>query len=148
MTERAGEDAALSAELAALAPLLDRISAPAPPRALVDQTLRLAAAELGRAPSRLPGVAAARAQLPSGFAPELARLLAAALPGLALGVGWAALVLRLGPAWLGAWLPADLALALVVAQGVAALTALGLVTASLPFVAHHRALLRPRGTHG
>jgi hypothetical protein len=56
-------------------------------------------------------------------------------------------VLRLGPAWLGAWLPAGLALALVVAQGVAALSALGLVTASLPLVAHHRALLRIRGAN-
>jgi hypothetical protein len=32
-----------------------------------------------------------------------------------------------------------------VAQGVAALSTLGLVTASLPLVAHHRALLRTRG---
>ena len=148
MTERNGDDAALSAELAALAPLLDRISAPAPPPALVEQALRLAALELGRAPSLLPGVAAVRAQLPAGFGPELARLLATALPALALGLGWAALVLRLGPGWLGAWLPADLALALVVAQGIAALSALGLVTASLPLVAHRRALLRTGGAIG
>jgi len=147
MTEPADDDAALSAELAALAPLLDRISARAPAKALVEQTLRLATAELARAPSLLPGVAAVRARLPAGFRPELARLLATALPGLALGVGWAVLVLRLGPTWLGAWLPADLALALVIAQGVAALSALGLVTASLPLIAHHRALLRPRGTN-
>lgn len=148
MSEPAGDDAALSAELAALAPLLDRISARAPAKALVEQTLRLAAAELARAPSLLPGVGAVRARLPAGFGPELARLLATTLPGLVLGVGWAVLVLRLGPAWLGAWLPADLALALVIAQGVAALSALGLVTASLPLVAHHRALLRTRGANG
>ena len=148
MSERSGDDATLSAELAALAPLLDRIGARAPTPALVEQTLRLAAAELARAPSLLPGVAASSAELPAGFGLELARLLATALPALALGVGWAALVLRLGPAWLGAWLPADLALALVVAQGVAALTALGLVTASLPLVAHRRALLRTRGAIG
>jgi len=148
VSERSGDDATLSAELAALAPLLDRIGARAPTPALVEQTLRLAAAELARAPSLLPGVAASSAELPAGFGLELARLLATALPALALGVGWAALVLRLGPAWLGAWLPADLALALVVAQGVAALSALGLVTASLPLVAHRRALLRTRGAIG
>ena len=122
MSEPAGDDAALSAELAALAPLLDRISARAPTPALVEQTLRLAAVELARAPSLLPGVAAVRAPLPAGFGPELARLLATALPALAL--------------------------ALVVAQGIAALTALGLVTASLPLFAHRRALLRTRGANG
>jgi hypothetical protein len=148
MRDPAGDDAALSAELAELAPLLDRISARAPTPALVEQTLRLAAAELARAPSLLPGVAAVRAQLPAGFGPELARLLATAVPALALGVVWAVFVLRLGPGWLGAWLPTDLALALVVAQGIAALTALGLVTASLPLFAHRRALLRTRGANG
>jgi hypothetical protein len=148
MRDRSDDDAALSAELAALAPLLDRIGARAPAKALVEQTLRLVAAELGRAPSLLPGVAAVRMKLPAGFGPELARLLATALPALVLGVGWAVLVLRLGPAWLGAWLPASLALVLVVVQGVAALSALGLVTASLPLVAHHRTLLRTRGAIG
>ncbi len=145
MTEPQSEDAALAAELAALAPLLDQAKAPAPPAALVERTLRLAAAELARAPSLLPGVAASHAALPAGFRRELALLLATALPALALGLGWATVVLRLGPAWLGAWLPADLALALIVAQGIAALSALGLVTASLPLVAHRRALLRLRG---
>ncbi len=145
MTEANGEDAALAAELAALAPLLDHARAPAPPAALVERTLQLATAELARAPALLPGVAASDAALPAGFRRELALLLAAALPVLLLGLGWAAVVLRLGPAWLGAWLPADLALALIVAQGIAALSALGLVTASLPLVAHRRALLRLRG---
>ena len=119
--------------------------APAPAAALVEQTLQLAAAELRRAPSLLPGVAALRGPLPAGFGPELARLLGSALPALTLGLLWAALLLRLGPGWLGAWLPAGLALALVVSQGIAALSALGLVTASLPLVAHRRALLRTRG---
>jgi hypothetical protein len=145
MREHADDDVALSEELALLAPLLDRVSARAPAKALVEQTLRLAAAELTRAPSLLPGVAAVGVRLPTGFGPELARLLASVLPALALGLGWAVFVLRLGPAWLGTWLPTDLALALVVAQGVAALSALGLVTASLPLVAHRRALLRTRG---
>jgi hypothetical protein len=145
MTEPSGDDAALSAELAALAPLLDHGPAPAPSAALVERTLRMAVAELNRAPSMLPGVAAAHAALPDGFRQEFAWLFAAALPALTLGLVWAAMVLWLGPGWLGAWLPADLALALVVAQGVAALSTLGLVTASLPLVAHHRALLRTRG---
>jgi hypothetical protein len=64
---------------------------------------------------------------------------------LCLGIAWAALLLRLGPDWLGLWLPASLALALVGAQLFAGLSALGFVTASLPLVAHRRALLRMRG---
>jgi hypothetical protein len=132
-------------ELAALAPLLDRVRAPAAPPALVQRTLRLAAAELARRPALVPGVAAAERRLPAGFRRELARLLAAALPALALGAVWAALLLELGPPWLGAWLPAGVALALVGAQLVAGLSALGLVSASLPLVAHRRALLRMRG---
>jgi hypothetical protein len=138
-------DPELAAELAALAPLLDRIGARAPSDALVERTLRLASAELLRAPSLLPGVAVAPARLPSGFGAELFRLLAAALPAIALGAFWATWLLRQGPAWLGGWLRADLALALALGPGVAALTALGLLSASLPLFAHHRALLRIRG---
>jgi hypothetical protein len=145
LTEQHPDDARLDAELAALAPALDRIVAHSPPRALLERTLRMAGAELTRKPSLLPGVASNRRQLPAGFRRELARLLVAVLPALALGIGWAALVLRLGPAWLGAWLPAGLALALVGAQLVAGLSALGLVSASLPLLAHRRALLRLRG---
>ena len=145
MTEPRPDDAWLASELAVLAPVLDRAVAPAPPPALLERTLRLATAELSRNPALLPGVASAHRQLPVGFRRELARLLVASLPALALGVGWAALLLRLGPDWLGAWLPAGLALALVGAQLVAGLSALGLVTASLPLVAHRRALLRLRG---
>jgi hypothetical protein len=145
VTEPRSDDAWLASELAALAPALDGAVAPAPPAALLERTLRLATAELSRHPALLPGVASARRQLPVGFRRELARLLVAALPALALGIGWAALLLRLGPDWLGAWLPAGLALALVGAQLVAGLSALGLVSASLPLVAHRRALLRLRG---
>jgi hypothetical protein len=144
-TDSRPDDAWLAAELAALAPLLDRPQAPAASPALVDRTLRLAAAELARTPALVPGVAAAEQRLPAGFRRELARLLAASLPALALGAVWAALLLRLGPDWLGAWLPAGVALALVGAQLFAGLSALGLVSASLPLVAHRRALLRMRG---
>jgi hypothetical protein len=136
-------DAALARELAALSPLLDGAAPPGPAPALVERTLRLAAAELVRRPALLPGVAPARASLPVGFRRELARLLASALPALALGLGWAALLLWLEPGWLARWLPADLAFALVAAQLFAGLLALGLVTACLPLVAHRRALLRP-----
>lgn len=145
MTEPRTDDAWLASELAVLAPALDRAVTPAPPAALLERTLHLATAELSRNPALLPGVASAGRQLPVGFRRELARLLVATLPALALGIGWAALLLRLGPDWLGAWLPAGLALALVGAQLVAGLSALGLVTASLPLVAHRRALLRLRG---
>ena len=138
------DEAALALDLAVLAPLLDA-PAPAPPAALVERTLRLALAELARPPALLPGVPVVRAQLPVGFRRELARLLAVALPVLALGLAWAALVFRLGASWLEAWLPAELAVVLVGAQLLAGLSALGLTTASLPLLAHHRALLRMRG---
>lgn len=145
MTEPRTDDAWLAGELAALAPVLDRALAPAPNPALLDRTLRMASAELARKPALLPGVASMRRQLPVGFRRELARLLLTSLPALMLGIGWAALLLRLGPDWLGLWLPAGVALALVGAQLFAGLSALGLVTASLPLVAHRRALLRMRG---
>lgn len=145
MDELRPDDAWLATELAALAPVLDRAVAPAPPGALLERTLRMAAAELTRHPALLPGVASARSQLPVGFRRELARLVVTSLPALALGVVWAALLIRLGPGWLGAWLPAGVALVLVGAQLVAGLSALGLVTASLPLFAHRRALLRLRG---
>jgi hypothetical protein len=144
MSARA-DDAALAAELAALAGVVGRAVAPAPSDALVERTLRLAAAELARTPALLPGVASVRRQLPLGFRRELARLLAAALPALALAVAWAALLLRVAPAWLAAWLGDDFALALVAAPLVAGLCALGLASATLPLIAHHRALLRMRG---
>lgn len=137
-------DPELEAALAALAPWLDRFAARAPSEDLVARSLRLASAELARAPALIPGVGAASPHLPAGFAFELARLAAAALPAIALGAAWAAWLLRQGPAWLGAWLPNDLALALSFGPGLAAFTALGLVSACLPLFAHHRALLRIR----
>jgi len=139
------DDAWVATELAALAPDLDRARAPLPPAALIERTLRMAAAELTRNPALLPGVASARSQLPKGFRRELARLLVTSLPALALGIGWATLLIRLGPGWLGAWLPAGVALVLVGTQLFAGLSVLGLVTASLPLFAHRRALLRLRG---
>jgi len=146
MTEPRSDEAQLAVDLAVLAPVLDGAPAPAPSPALVARTLRLALDELAKPPALLPGVAAAAgAQLPVGFRRELARLLAAALPALALGLAWAALVLRHGPAWLSGWLPADLAFALIGAPLLIGLSALGLTTASLPLLAHRRALLRMRG---
>jgi hypothetical protein len=145
VSERHTDDAALATELAALAGVLGRAEVPRASDALVERTLRLAAAELARTPALLPGVASARRGLPLGFRRELARLLAAALPALALAVAWAALLLRVAPGWLAAWLPGDFALALVGAQLAAGLCALGLASASLPLIAHHRALLRLRG---
>jgi hypothetical protein len=135
------DDRSLAAELARL----DAAPAPAPSAALVERTVRLATAELARAPSLVPGVAAVRRQLPLGFRRELARLLAPALPALGLAVAWAALLLRVAPGWLAAWLPSDFALALVGVPLAAGLCALGLASASLPLIAHHRALLRMRG---
>src|SRR5262245_56355026 len=132
-------DPEIAAELARLAPLLDRVAARSPSEALLERTRCLARAELARAPALLPGVGAASARLPSGFGSELARLLAVALPAIALGAVWAYWWLRQGPAWLGAWLPADVALVLVLGPGLAAWTALGLLSGSLPLFAHRRA---------
>jgi hypothetical protein len=147
MPETRDAEQEVADELRALAPWLDRIEAPAPAPELVERTLRLAAAELSRAPALTPGVAAAAERLPAGFRRELARLLAAALPALALALAWTALVGAEGTAWLGAWLPAWLAAALVAAHVVGALGWLGLASASLPLVAHRRATLRLRGAH-
>jgi hypothetical protein len=137
-------DDQLAAELRAVAPLLDRIEAPAPPPALVERALRLASAELRRPPALAPGVAAVRVQLPAGFRRELARLVAATLPVLALLVAWDGFLLFEGPAWLSAWLPARLAFALVAAHVAAGLGFLALTYASLPLFAYRRTLLRPR----
>jgi hypothetical protein len=137
-------DDELEAELRALAPLLDRIAAPAPPPALVERTLRLASAELRRPPALAPGVAAARAELPVGFRRELVRLVAATLPALALLLAWDAFLLREASAWLSAWLPAQLAFALVAANVLAGLGFLALTYASLPLFAYRRTLLRLR----
>jgi hypothetical protein len=133
-------DDQLEAELRALAPLLARVEAPAPPAALVERTLRLASAELRRPPALAPGVAAARAELPLGFRRELARLVAATLPALALVLVWDAFLLRAGAPWLAGWLPAKLAFALVAAHVGAGLGFLALTYASLPLFAYRRSL--------
>jgi hypothetical protein len=140
-------DDRLELELRTLGGWLDRIDAPSPPAALVERTLRLASAELLRPPALAPGVDAAQRRLPSGFRRELARLVLTTLPALVLVLCWAALLLREGPAWLSAWLPADLAFALVVAHVAGGLGWLGLGCASLPLVAHRRARLRLGGAN-
>ena len=133
-------DAELEAELRALAPRLDRVAAPAPPAALVARTLRLASAELRRPPALAPGVPAARAELPVGFRRELARLVAATLPALALLLAWDVFLLREGSAWLAGWLPAALAFSLVAAHVAAGLVWIALTYASLPLFAYRRTL--------
>jgi hypothetical protein len=137
----------LEAELRALAPGLDRLEAPAPPAALVERTLLLASAELRRAPAIAPGVAAAQERLPVGFRRELVRLVAATLPLLALILACDLFLLREGPAWLAAWLPARLAFALVAAYVVGSFGWLALTYASLPLFAYRRTLLRPRSSN-
>jgi hypothetical protein len=139
-------DAELEAELRALAPLLARIATPEPTPALVERTRRLAVAQLGFRPALAPGVASAHEGLPRGFRRELLRLVVATLPGLALLLAWDAFLLREGAAWLAAFLPAGVALALVAAHVVGGLGWIGLTYASLPLVAHRRTLLRPRSS--
>jgi len=139
--------AELEDDLRALAPRLDRLEAPAPPALLVERTLRLASAELRRPPALVPGVAAPHGPLPVGFRRELARLIVATLPALALVLAWGALLLHEGPAWLAAWLPAKLAFALVAAHVTGGLGCLGITYASLPLVAHRRARLRLGGSN-
>jgi len=141
-------DAQLEAELRELAPRLDRVEAPAPPPRLVERTLRLASAELQRAPALAPGVAAPEARLPAGFRRELARLVAATLPLLALVLAWDWFLLREGAAWLAAWLPAGLAFALVTAYVAGSLGWLALTYASLPLFAYRRTRLRLGSSNG
>jgi len=139
-TER---DEALEAELRALAAFLDPVEAPQAPPALVAQTLRRASAELGRAPAIAPGVAAVDRALPVGFRRELLRLVAVTLPVLAVVLAWDVFVFTAGPAWLSAWLPPGVAAAVVGTYVLGSLGWIGLTYASLPLVAHRRALRSP-----
>ncbi len=107
---------------------------PEPPRALVERTLR-----------------AARAELRAGYAPrfrrELLRLAAPAAAGLPLvvawnlGVAWSASLLL--SAWLPAWAPRELAVALPGFYLFGALGWLALFWGALPALAHHRLARRP-----
>lgn len=137
----------LDDDLRAIAAWLDRIEAPAPPAHLVERTLRLASARLAHPPALVPGVAAPHGPLPVGFRRELARLVLATLPALALVLAWAALLLHEGPTWLATWLPARLAFAVVATHVTGGLGWLGLTYASLPLVAHRRARLRLGGSN-
>jgi hypothetical protein len=112
----------------------------------VGRALRLASAELRRPPALAPGVAAARKVLPVGFRRELARLIVATLPALALLLAWDAFLLLQGRAWLSAWLPGGLAVALVAAHVAAGLGLLALTYGSLPLFAYRRTLLRLRSS--
>ncbi len=125
-----------------LAPRLDALTAPEPPAALVERTLARARAELAAAAPAVQIRRVPATGLPAGFVPELLRLLGATAAPLALVVAWNTLVVVLGPRLLAGWLPAPLALAVVVAYGLGALGWLALVYGSLPLVAHHRALAR------
>ena len=88
----------------------------------------------------------ARKVLPVGFRRELARLVVATLPALALLLAWDAFLLLQGRAWLSAWLPAGLAVALVAAHVAAGLGLLALTYGSLPLFAYRRTLLRLRSS--
>jgi len=129
--------ASLHHELAAAAPRV-------PPEALVQDTLRRASQELREGTAVAPRWRA----IPEGFERELARLLLAALPALALAIGWNAYVLARGPELLAAWLPLQLAWALPIAYAGGAAGWLALVLGSLPLLAHRRALMRLRETPG
>ncbi len=130
----------LDHELRALAAELDAASVPAPPPELVDRTLRAARGELMRSLDASP--AKARPQVPTGFKTELARLLVATALPLALIVAINVQVIRLAPAFLAEWLPAELAVALVAMWGLGSFGWLAVAYATLPFAAHRRARLR------
>lgn len=139
----AERDPALEDELRALAPLLDRATAPAPPPGLVEQTLLRASAELARAPAIAPGVAASARTLPVGFRRELLRLVAITLPVLGLVLAWDVFLLMAAPTWLSGWLPPGVAATVVAAYVLGSLGWIGLTYASLPLVAHRRTLRSP-----
>ncbi len=126
----------LDEALRELAPRLDAFRAPTPPVDLVETTLARARVELRSA-------VAAR-MLPAGYRRELARLVAAAGPVLALaGVGTASLLSQL-PDYLAAFLPKPVAWAAALAYVSAAALWLAFCAGSLPFLAHRRSLLRAR----
>jgi hypothetical protein len=129
-------DDELDRELNALARNLDGFRVGAPPRALVEETLR-------RATLELRAQLAAR-RLPAGFRRELAKLAIAALPPLAVVIAWNAYFLPRLASTLDAWLPAPLAHALALAYAGGALLGLAIAAGVLPIAAHQRARLRVR----
>lgn len=130
-------DDEITSELRALASELDSFRAPAPPRQLLASTLALAKRELR--------ASVAARTLPAGYRRELARLLAAAGPALAIaGIGTLGLVKAL-PAQLEAFLPEPLAWAAALAYVSTVSLWLAVCAGSLPLLAHRRATLRARG---
>lgn len=127
-----------------LGPALEAFRAPIAPDALVERTLLRARAELGRglAPQRVP------TPLAAGYPSELARLVAAVLPALALAVAWNLAVLVVVRALLSAWLPPAVVRTLVAAYLVGAAGWLALAVGSLPLFAHRRALGRLKRSGG
>jgi hypothetical protein len=136
-------DDAISRELEALRPRLDEFRVEEPPLALVERTLRRAGAELARRPALAAGVDGS-ASLPAGFYRELARLVAASLPPLALVLATTVFVVGAGASWLASWLPAPLVAALTAAYALGTLGWLAVVYGALPLAAHHRARLQLR----
>lgn len=124
-----------------LAPAFDAWRVAEPSAELIAQTLTRARAELR--PSVLPP---AHAAIPTGFKRELAKLMLAIAPPLAVVVAWNAFVMFQLPEWLAGWLPAwlpeFLAWGLPALYVLAAAALLALVFGTLPFFAHRRAWQR------
>lgn len=127
--------------LGEFAPALDRWRVPVPSDELVERTLARARAEL-RPSAAVP----AHAAIQTGFKRELAKLLFAIAPPLAVVVAWNAFVMLQLPEWLAhwlpAWLPESLAWGLPALYVMAAAALLALVFGTLPFFAHRRAWRR------
>lgn len=124
-------------ELATLGDVLDASPPPAPlAEARAEQALRAARAALAAPVQRPAG------QLAPGFGRELGRLLAFAVMPLPLLALWYAALLHFGAELLGEWLPDFLVGPVGLAFGIGAASWLGLVYASIPVVAHRRALRR------
>jgi len=127
-------DDEITRELRALSRELDAFRVPPPSRALLETTL-------ARAKQELRAQVAAR-RVPIGFRRELAKLLFAAAPPLAVVLAWNAYFLPRLAGYLDTLLPSPVAHWLALAYSGGALAWLALAGGLIPIAAHQRARLR------
>jgi hypothetical protein len=127
-------DDEIERELRALSRELDAFRVPPPPRALLEATL-------ARAKQELRAQVAAR-RVPIGFRRELAKLMVACAPPLAIVLAWNAFFLPRLAGYLDTLLPSAVAHWIALAYSGGALAWLALAGGLIPIAAHQRARLR------